>query len=119
MPLLNKVVTASALAFVLTLGVSAAHAGDASQAYSKDALTKIMARVVYPKMAKLRNQEGVVELAITVDGGGAVSTVAIEKTSGIQSLDEAAMQAAKDAAPYGPAEAGTVVHGAVKFALNG
>lgn len=119
MPPINKVVMASALAFILTLGVPAARAGDASPAYSKDALTKIMARVVYPKMAKLRNQEGVVGLAVTVDATGGVASVAVEQSSGIQSLDEAAMQAAKEAAPFGPAEAGTVIHGAVKFSLNG
>jgi TonB family protein len=103
----------------LVVGVAKAWAGDASPAYTKDCLIKIYGKVVYPRMAKLRQQEGEVGIAVTVDGSGGASNVAIESSSGVQSLDDAAVQAAKDAAPFSaPAEAGIIVHGKIKFSMG-
>jgi protein TonB len=70
-------------------------------------------------MAKLRHQEGVVTLAVTVGDGGSVANAAVENSSGIQSLDDAALAAVKAASSFpAPPEAGVVVHGNVKFALS-
>jgi TonB family protein len=103
----------SALAALSVAG--AAFAADAPPAYVKTVMTQVSGKVEYPKMAKMRHQEGVVTLQLTIDGSGAAQTV-VEKSSGIQSLDDAAVAAATAAAPFpAPPEAGTVVHGNIRF----
>lgn len=92
-------------------------AADAPPAYAKTVMVAVSAKVEYPKMAKMRHQEGVVTIAVTIDASGAPSATSVEKSSGIQSLDDAALAAVSAAAPFpAPAEAGTVVHGNIKFA---
>lgn len=102
----------------LAVGAGAAYAGDAPPAYAKTVMTAVSGKVEYPKMAKMRHQEGVVTLSVTIDGGGA-PTATVEKSSGIQSLDDAALAAVTAAAPFpAPPEAGTVVHGNIRFAAE-
>jgi len=97
----------------------AAFAGDAPAAYTKTVMTQVSGKVEYPKMAKMRHQEGVVTVQVTIDAGGAVSAAAVEKSSGIESLDNAALAAVNAAAPFpAPPEAGTVVHGNIRFAAE-
>ena len=106
----------SALASLAVAGV--AFAADAPPAYTKAVMTQVSGKVEYPKMAKMRHQEGVVTLALTIDGAGAAQA-AVEKSSGVQSLDDAAMNAASAAGPFpAPPEAGTVVHGNIRFAAE-
>lgn len=94
---------------------SPAFAADAPPAYTKTVMTLVSGKVEYPKMAKMRHQEGVVTLQLTIDGAGAAQA-AVEKSSGIQSLDDAALAAATAAGPFpAPPEAGTVVHGNIRF----
>ncbi len=101
---------------VLSVVSGAAFAGDAPPAYNKTVMVAVSGKVEYPKMAKMRHQEGVVTVALTVDASGA-ATAAVEKSSGIQSLDDAALAACAAAAPFpAPPEAGTVVHGNIRFA---
>jgi protein TonB len=103
----------------LALVAGAAMAGDATPAYTKTVMTAVAGKVEYPKMAKMRHQEGVVTVAVTVDAGGAVATAAVEKSSGIESLDNAAVAAVNAAAPFpAPPEAGTVVHGNIRFSAD-
>jgi TonB family protein len=76
---------------------------------------QVSGKVEYPKMAKMRHQEGVVTLQLTIDGSGAAQAT-VEKSSGIQSLDDAAVAAASAAGPFpAPPEPGTVVHGNIRF----
>jgi len=109
--------TIAALSLMVVSG--AAMAGDAPPAYTKTVMTAVAGKVEYPKMAKMRHQEGVVTVAVTVDGSGAVGNAAVEKSSGIESLDNAALAAVNAAAPFpAPPEAGTVVHGNIRFAAD-
>jgi len=109
----------AAVAVSLTVGAGAALAGDAPAAYTKTVMTSVAGKVEYPKMAKMRHQEGVVTVAVTVDGGGAVANAAVEKSSGVESLDNAAIAAVNAAAPFpAPPEAGTVVHGNIRFTAD-
>jgi TonB family protein len=105
-------------AVVSLVVAGAAYAADAPPAYTKAVMTQVSGKVEYPKMAKMRHQEGVVTLQLTIDGAG-TAQAAVEKSSGIQSLDDAAVAAAAAAAPFpAPPEAGTVVHGNIRFAAD-
>lgn len=109
----------AAAAVSLMVVAGAAMAGDAPPAYTKTVMTAVAGKVEYPKMAKMRHQEGVVTVAVTVDGGGAVASAAVEKSSGVESLDNAAIAAVNAAAPFpAPPEAGTVVHGNIRFSAD-
>jgi TonB family protein len=117
----NKILRALPVLAASVMGMaSAALAGDAPPAYVKTCLIQIIGHVTYPKMAKVRNQEGVVVLAVTIDGAGAPSSIAVETSSGVQSLDDAAVDAAKAVGNFPPPPEGpTVVHGKVNFSLGG
>ena len=94
-------------------------AADAQPSYSKTVMAQISGKVEYPKMAKMRHQEGTVTVLVTLAADGSVSSAAVEQSSGIQSLDDAAIAAVNGAAPYpAPPEAGTVIKGNVKFASD-
>jgi len=106
-------------AFVSLVVAGAAFAGEAPAAYTKTVMTQISGKVEYPKMAKMRHQEGVVTVQVTIDASGAASAASVEKSSGIESLDNAALNAVNAAAPFpAPPEAGTVVHGNIRFATE-
>ncbi|WP_211871544.1 energy transducer TonB, partial [Neoroseomonas terrae] len=49
----------------------------------------------YPEDARRRGQEGVVRLALRVNAEGLVTNAAVEESSGVPSLDRAAMEAAR------------------------
>lgn len=103
----------------LMVAAGAAMAGDAPPAYTKTVMTAVAGKVEYPKMARMRHQEGVVTVAVTVDASGGVGKAEVEKSSGIESLDAAALAAVNNAAPFpAPPEAGTVVHGNIRFSEN-
>ena len=104
---------------VISLAVAGgALAAEAPPAYVKSVMTQVSSKVEYPKMAKMRHQEGVVTLQMTIDGSGAAQAT-VEKSSGIESLDTAALAAVSAAAPFpAPPEAGTVVHGNIRFAVG-
>lgn len=107
---MNKLLIALLLAAPLTL-----NAAEAPVIYSKEVMNRVMSSVIYPKMARMRKQEGVVALKITVDPkGGAVGEV--ETSSGFESLDQAALTAVKLVGPLpNPPEPNVVVRGTVRF----
>jgi TonB family protein len=114
----SQVLKGSALAAVVALA-SVAHAAEAPAAYTKAVMEKVSKAVEYPKMAKMRHQEGAAVVAIAVDASGAPTSATIEKSSGFQSLDDAALSAVKAAAPYpAPAAPGDVVRGSIRFAAE-
>lgn len=88
-------------------------------AYTHDVLTRVADHVIYPHVAMAHSEEGVVTVAVSVDNKGNLTGVNVLNSSGIPSIDLAAIQAAKDAAPYpAPVSAdSTVVKGKIRFAL--
>jgi len=114
----SQVFKGAALAAVMVLANSA-FAADAPAAYTKSVMEQVSSKVEYPKMAKMRHQEGAAVVAIQVDAKGAASSATIEKSSGYESLDAAALSAVQAAAPFpAPAEGGSVVHGSIRFSAN-
>ena len=86
--------------------------------YSHDVLTRVADHVIYPHVAMSHSEEGVVTVAVSVDNKGNLTGVNVLNSSGVPSIDLAAIQAAKDAAPYpAPSAAGAVVKGKIRFAL--
>ena len=111
----SQVLKGSALAAVVALA-TVAQGAEAPASYTKAVMEKVSSKVEYPKMAKMRHQEGAAIVAISMDASGAPTTATIEKSSGFQSLDDAALNAVKAAAPFpAPAAAGDVVRGSIRF----
>ena len=106
-------------AFAATLTAVPALADDAiSPDYTHDVLVRVADHAVYPHMALATAQEGVVTVAVTVGKDGNLAGINVLNSSGVPSIDLAAIQAAKDAAPYpAPSAADTVVKGKIRFAL--
>lgn len=114
--MLSNILKSTALVAVL-IAANYAAAADAPPAYGKSVMEQVSSKVEYPKMAKMRHQEGAVVLQIAVESNGKPASTTVEKSSGVQSLDDAAVAAVAAAAPFpAPPEAGVVVHGAVRFA---
>jgi protein TonB len=112
----STLLKASALAAVAILANSAI-AADAPAAYSKAVMEQVSSKVEYPKMAKMRHQEGATVVAISVDAKGTPTNATVEKSSGFESLDAAALSAVQAAAPFpAPAEGAATVRGAIRFA---
>ncbi|MDR0877940.1 MAG: energy transducer TonB [Treponema sp.] len=61
---------------------------------------RIRDRLVYPEEARKANIQGVTEAAFTLHPDGSVSGLAVLKSSGQQMLDDAALQAVRNAAPF-------------------
>ena len=111
-----NVLKISTFAVVAALAVPVL-AADAPAPYAKSVMEAVSAKAEYPKMARMRHQQGAVQLLIAVDAAGKPANVSVEKSSGVQSLDDAATAAVAAAAPFAaPSEAGTLVHGVVRFA---
>lgn len=56
----------------------------------------------YPRMARVRHQEGIVTVRIIVSRTGSVLSVSLDQTSGFQSLDQEALNLPKRANPLPP-----------------
>jgi TonB family protein len=114
----SQVLKVSALTAVVALA-TVANAAEAPATYTKSVMEQVSKQVEYPKMAKMRHQEGAALIAISMGANGTPTSATIEKSSGFQSLDDAALNAVKAAAPYpAPTEAGAVVHGSIRFAAE-
>ncbi|HLZ67839.1 MAG TPA: TonB family protein [Aliidongia sp.] len=110
---------ASLLALSLAATAAPALADDAPADYVSKVDQMIHKAVVYPRLAKMREQEGTVAFAVKIDGGGAVSDASVETSSGNTTLDNAALDAAKTAAPYpAPPGGAALVHLKVAFSLK-
>ena len=113
----SHVLKGSVFAVTLAAANFAFAASDAPAAYTKSVMDIVSSKVEYPKMAKMRHQEGNAIVAFAVDAKGAVANPTIEKSSGFESLDAAALNAVKAAGTLPvPAEAGTLVRGSIRFA---
>ena len=115
----SHVLKGSVFAMTLVAANFALAASDAPSAYNHSVMELVSSKVEYPKMAKMRHQEGVATVAFAIDAKGAVANPTIEKSSGSQSLDDAALKAIAAASPFpAPAEAGTLIHGAIRFTAD-
>ena len=70
--------------------------------YLSQVATRINQMKRYPSLAMTRGQQGVVTVSFSLDALGDVSELVVAKTSRIGSLDRAALQAVRSAAPFGP-----------------
>ena len=113
---LANVLKVSALAASLAAVPALADEGAAST-YTHDVLTRVADHAVYPHIAKVNEEQGVVTVAVALDNKGNLTGVNVLNSSGVPSIDLAAIQAAKDAAPYPAPTASTVVKGKIRFAL--
>ena len=109
---------ASTLALALT-AVPALADDAVAPTYTHDVLTRISDHAIYPHTAMATAQEGVVTVAVTLDKSGNLAGINVLNSSGVPAIDLAAIQAAKDAAPYpAPTAASeTVVKGKIRFSL--
>lgn len=113
-----KVLKISALSVAFT--AVPALADDAiSPTYTHEVLTRVADHAVYPHNALATSQQGVVTVAVTVGKDGNLTGINVLNSSGVPAIDLAAIQAAKDAAPYPAptAAAETVVKGKIRFSM--
>ncbi len=105
-------------ALVASLAAVPALADETGSSYTHEVLTRVADHAVYPRVAMVNSQEGVVTVAVSLDPRGNLTGVNVLNSSGIPAIDLAAIQAAKDAAPYpAPTAANAVVKGKIRFAL--
>ena len=104
-------------ALAATLAAVPALAEETGSTYTHDVLVRVADHAVYPRIAEANSEEGVVTVAVALDSKGNLTGVNVLNSSGIPSIDLAAIQAAKDAAPYPAPAANTVVKGKIRFAL--
>lgn len=70
--------------------------------YARKLLAKIDSKKDYPMDCRRSGTEGVVSVQFTVSKSGSVSGVSVAKSSGSRSLDNAATDAVRNAAPFPP-----------------
>jgi protein TonB len=79
-------------------------AGAADRSFDKDYLAAVFAKIEaakrYPHLAIRRRMEGNVEVVFRLGNDGSLLAVDLAKSSGYRSLDEAAIAAVKQAAPF-------------------
>jgi TonB family protein len=112
----NWYISVLALA-ALVLAATPSRADDA--AYTDSVRASIAKNVTYPRMAKMREQQGTVGYLVKIDASGAVADSSVETPSGVPSLDSATLDAIKAAAPFpAPPGGSALVHGNVNYKLN-
>lgn len=70
----------------------------------------------YPSSARSRRQEGLVQVAFTVDKGGRVTSSRVSRSSGIPALDQAALEMVRRASPV-PAPPPEIASSALRLAV--
>ncbi len=85
--------------------------------YRLDMVKKLSRAWKYPEQAKEAGEQGIVVLKISLNSEGGLDEASIINSSGLAILDEAALLAAKSAAPFGqlPAADLTQLHIFIKF----
>ena len=81
---------------------NAAALADAEADYKARVRQAVDAHKHYPRLSRRMMEQGKVVVEFSVDASGAVSGVQIKQSSGSERLDEAALQAVRDAAPFPP-----------------
>ena len=86
--------------------------------YTDQVLRKIEAAKRYPKRARRRNIQGVVDIVFTIGSDGGIVSVKIVESSGSRILDRAAVDAVKRASPFPiPPNGTTIIQLPIKFEL--
>lgn len=85
--------------------------------YTHEVLTRVADHAIYPRAAQASSEEGVVTVAVSLDAKGNLTGIDVLNSSGVTAIDLAAIQAAKDAAPYPAPASNTVVKGKIRFSL--
>ena len=70
--------------------------------YRRQVLADISAHKAYPPTARRLSQEGEAKVRFRIAANGAISDVSLVTSSGIDSLDQAALEAVKSASPVHP-----------------
>ena len=85
--------------------------------YRLDMVKRLSRSWKYPEKAKEAGEQGIAILKISINSDGSVSEATVISSSGSAILDEAALVAAKSAAPFGPLPAAdmTQLHVFIKF----
>ncbi len=90
------------LAPVVPAPIAADAQADAEAAYKARVRQAVAEHKHYPKLARRMQEEGRVVVEFTLESSGALVAVRIKQGSGSELLDEAALQAVRDAAPFAP-----------------
>ena len=78
--------------------------------YEQRIRQRILQKKVYPRLAKRMRKQGVVKVAFTLSKNGALSRLRILQSSGVKSLDKAALQAVKKVGRFPAFPAGIRKH---------
>jgi len=70
--------------------------------YASGVKSAILREKAYPSAAEQRGHEGAVKVSFTVSADGGLKAVSVKASSGYDELDEAALSAVRDAAPFAP-----------------
>jgi TonB family protein len=88
-------------------------------AYDEAVRVQISKNVTYPRMAKMREQEGSVGYLVKIDRSGGVADASVETPSGVASLDSATLDAIQASAPFpAPPGGSATVHGNLAYKLK-
>ena len=87
--------------------------------YQRDINEQIAEAIYYPAVARNTESEGVVGIAVAFGKGGSIAHVIVEQSSGVPSLDEAAVSAVRAAAPFSQLPADVAeFHTKLKYVLK-
>ena len=102
----------------LSLAAVAVAAPALADSYEDSVTAQIRKNVEYPRLAKMREQEGTVGFTVKIDPTGGVQDVSVDAPSGNAALDNATVEAVKKSAPFATPSGGPrAVHGVVAFKL--
>lgn len=74
----------------LTISISATASIAANTSWTQEAIEKVEAHRTTPRSAQLRGAKGVVEMQVSVDGGGMITDYRMIRSSGFAILDREA-----------------------------
>src|SRR5271166_538012 len=95
-----KMMAKASIAAALSLVMVGMTAPAFADSYDDSINAQIRKNVEYPRLAKMRQQEGTVGFTVKIDGSGAVSDVSVDNSSGVATLDNATLDAVKKSAPF-------------------
>lgn len=75
--------------------------------YASGVKSAILREKTYPGLAERQGHEGAVKVGFTISADGSLQSVTVKSSSGFDELDEAALDAVRDAAPFDPLPSGT------------
>jgi protein TonB len=98
-------------------GPSAEEIKQLSDEYKQGVKSAILSRKHYPEMAERLQHTGKVGLLIVLSSDGSLDSVSVSSSSGYDELDEAALSAVRDAAPFDSFPEG-INKSTIKFSMS-